>query len=530
MTMRETMLEVAAEAGDAQSLIDLLGLHFDETPTLRPSTDFQNGHLYITVPVQHDKTATVGKGKAAKEVTRQVWNSLAICDDGSFFLYDEDNVRDAGFRYPGTVTQPTVQRWHPRDMQEWMLAWNKDGPETVSPAELYDEIRGVYRDYVEYPEDIYYDLVPLYVMSSYVFRLFRATGYIHFNGTAASGKSQNLRVLSALALNPVWSSNLSPATLFRAVAGSPGVICVDEAESFDSEKGAELRQLLLSGYADGATAGRTEKGENDRFQTVYYETYSPKVIASINPLDPVLGSRCVVVPMAPAIRPIPEFDPSSERWAAIRNRCYRWALEHGQDLATLRNTWDLERRERIAPDIKSRAWEIAQAYLILAEHVGGMPLVERVVAFFNDYFARQAKSREEADRQYMLLKALPRVMAEKAPHPGGFYSIHDIHELVSGYLESDVREYYKTKSVSRHLTVLGFKERKTVKGGTLVRLDEAQVRTEFEKRHVTPFDEDIDWLAGTRSYADGVAVPAAPPDQLPPDLSWLEDLAEPNDN
>lgn len=497
-TIQGVALQAARETGATDAQVELLGLRFDETPVLRPSTDYRDGNLYMTVPIERDVTETVGRGKAAKEVTKRVWTMLAVCDDGTFFLYDEEDITTRGFRVPPMITGSRIQRWHPDDLRSWLAGERYH----VDPAKLYDDLRAVYLKFVEYPDPIYYDIVPLFVLTSYVFRLFKSTGYIHFNGTAASGKSQNLRVLSALALNPIWASNMSPSSLFRTVAGNPGVLAVDEAESFEGEQGQEIRKLLLAGYAEGSIASRTERGKNDVFEVVHYEVYSPKVLASINTLDTVLASRCLIIPMAPAIRKIPDFAADAADWVNLRSRLYRWAMQEAQAIAQIRDSWDLQRRERDAPDINSREWEIAQGYLTLAEHVRP-GLEKKLIGFFNDYFKRQSKSREDADRQYLLLKCLPRVLSEKTPHPGWMYSLKDIHAVVSSYLEEDAREYYKTKTVGRHLTVLGFKERKAAKGGTLVPLDETFIRTEFAKRHVTPFDEDAPWFEGELTYQSG---------------------------
>jgi hypothetical protein len=229
--------------------------------------------------------------------------------------------------------------------------------------------------------------------------------------------------------------------------------------------------------------------------------------------------------MAPAIRPIPDFFDDDGRWQLIRNRIYRWAMQEARAVAEIRLSWTLDRRAALAPDIRSRAWEIAQQYLVMAEHFGGEALMRDLIPFFNDYFARQAKAREEADRQYLLLKVLPRVLSEVQPHPEMYYTLKEIHGMVSSYLEEDVRDYYKTKSVSRHLTVLGFKDRKPAKGGMLAKILEDQVREEFAKRHITPFDEDVEWYEGKRSYQADRPVVGTPTQPLPSeDLSWLEGL------
>jgi hypothetical protein len=522
MTLENAARAVLQER-DPSALIDLLGLQLEETPTLRPGTDYRDGHLYMTVPVDRLETKTVGRGKSAKEIEQRVVTTLSICDDGTFFLYDEENVARAGFRFPQTFTQDLDSRWQLDDLKKFL-----QGERTaIDAGTLFREIREIYQTYVEYPADIYYTIVPLFIMGSYVFRLFTATGYIHFNGTMASGKSQNLRLLAALALNTVWASNMTSAALFRQVAGCPGVICIDEAESFEGERGQELRQILLSGYNEGSAAGRAEKGAGDRFVVVKYETFAPKVLASINPLEPVLASRCLIVPMAPAIRTIPDFNQRDTRWQEIRNHLYRWAMQEATTVARVRDSWDPARRTAEGLSLNNRAWEIAQFYLTIAEHVGGAELVGELKPFFEQYFASQARAQTENNRQYTLLKALPRVLVEKQPHPGFYYSVKDIHEIVSSYLEEDAREYYKTRTVSRHLTVLGFTDRHTAKGGTQVQLIEADIRAAFLKRHVEPFDEDAEWLAGARDYQTGSPpTPSDPPPAPDESLSWLDQYAE----
>lgn len=526
MTVDDLALDVIKERGNPLDLLNALGIHLDEMPVLRPGLDYRNGHLYVTLPVDRDETTTVGRGKSAKQVTKRVTATMAVRSPGpndqypALFLYDEDSVRAQGFRFPQTAVQELTTRW-PLNMLHDYLAGTH---EPVDPLALYNELRAVYREHVEYPDDIYYSIVPLFIMGSYVFRVFPATGYLHFNGSAQSGKSQNMRLLSAFGLNTVWASNMSTASLFRQVAGCPGIICVDEAESFESERGQELRQILLSGYNDGSTVTRTERGPNDRFLVVRYEAYSPKVLASINPQDSTLASRCIVIPMAPAIRPIPDFDPASDAWANIRGRLYIWAMTNVDRIVAHRNEWFSTKRYTRAPDIKSRAWEIAMQYLILADHIAGDELVDQLVTFFNTYFAKAAKTREDNDKQYTLLKVLPRVLATTHPHPDFYYGLKDIHETVTSYLEEDVREYYKTRTVARHLTSLGFKETRTAKGGKQIQLLESEIRRAFEQRHVTPFDEDADWLTGTNSYQehtvfDAPSTPASEPEQT----DWLSD-------
>ena len=97
------------------------------------------------------------------------------------------------------------------------------------------------------------------------------------------------------------------------MAGNPGLLCIDEAERFDNEKGSELRTILLGGYKAGNQAVRAERTTGGAFMNKRYETYGPKALGSINPLDPTLGSRTVVITMKPATRRIATFPFDSGR-------------------------------------------------------------------------------------------------------------------------------------------------------------------------------------------------------------------------
>ena len=182
-----------------------------------------------------------------------------------------------------------------------------------------------------------------------------------------------------------------------------------------------------------------------------------------------------------------------------------------------------------ADALQARAWQISQQTIVTADFIGGEAMSAPLIAFFAKYFEEMQKAAETVDRQRLLIKILPRVFASKNPEVIGkdtYWALTDIKDVLLEHLDEDQREYYKSRQVSRHLTALGFKGRKPHKGGTLVLLDENEVRAQLKRRRVEPFDEDEAWFAQERSYLDGtrpVEAPAAA-DQQPDDdqYSWLE--------
>lgn len=496
---------------------------WEDTEPLRPGVDFHDGIVYFTVPTKIRVPVTVGRGKAATEKIEVRDSLVCVTSDRRAFPYNPETVAKLGFTYPKTVTFDDTRRWSIPSIKAF-LADNTDSPD---PVTLHAGIRRVYEEYVEFErgaDDPMYDAMPLFVIGSYLFRLFGSLGYVHFNGTAASGKSQNLRLLDAMAFNTYWASSMSPAALYRQVAGMPGTVCIDEAESFEGERGTELRLILNAGYLDGSKVGRAEKGANDQFSVVKFESYGPKVLASINPLDSVIGSRCLIVRMRPAIRKIGEFDRHDERWQNLRDRLYLFAMYHTPAIARYVETWNKKTRFERAPQLQQRHWQITQLYVILADYIDSFDngtRCDRLITFFNGYFADQQRAADATDRVRILLQCLPRVLQNNTPEDDVFYTLKQVHEEVVARLDTDATEYYKTRQVGRALEVLGFKNKRSRKGGTQVALPADQIRAEFRQRRVTPYEEDIAWLEG-----DDYTPPEKPTAAAAPDEIWWGETME----
>lgn len=495
---------------------------WDDPVYLRPAIDYIDGIVYITVPVRRNVPKVEGRGKAAREVVVVEDALVTITSERETFAYTPETLAERGFTMPDTITRPKGRRWS----AESIKAFLKGDDTPPDPVTLQHGLRQTYEEYVEFASEEYYDILPLFIMGGYMFRAFGALGYLHFNGTKASGKSRNLALLDVLGFNTEWAANMSAAALYRTIAGFPGVTLIDEAETWDGERREDLRQILNAGYTDGSTVKRAEKGANDMFQVQSFDTFGPKVLASINPLDQVIGSRCLIVLMRPALRKIPEFQRHDARWPRLRDRLYLWAMYHTEAVSALLREWNDTVRFERAPDLLGRQWQITQMYVVLADYLdrlSGDQLCDRLIVFFNDYFAAQQKSEDATDRIRIVLQALPRVLARQAPLEGGFFLLKDIHAVVSDYLEDDAREYYKTRNLAKHLDVLGFRDKKSSKQGTQVRLTPEAIRQEFRQRRVAPQPEDEQWLAGEVEYTHEVFAPST---STEPGLSVWDDVIE----
>ena len=471
-------------------------------PTLKPGMDYHDGITYFTVPIWRNVIIPPKKKDGDPKLEKQL-QTYIVTSDGRGIWYDKEALDAYNFVPVTQLYQDLEPLWSLNSVRAF-LNGEASGP---TSEDVYDSIRSIYVRFVEFADELYHDIMTLFVMYTYVYRLWESTGYIHFNGTAASGKSRNLALLSALAFNPIWASAMSPSALYRKLAGSPGTSCIDESEGFEGERGEALRRILNAGYKDGAKVHLSEKGKDDRWISATFDVFGPKVLASINPLEPVIQSRCLIVSMRPAIRELPDFLTSDPQWQDVRDTLYLWAMENTDALASLVTEWhdpsDTGKKARLCPRLIGRQWETTGQFIVLADYIGGEAFANKIIGFMNNYFTKQQEAMDATDRLRTTLRCLPRVLATKSFHPGHLYSVKDIHEVVSSYMESDATEYFKTKHVTKNLDVLGFKHKVRASGGLRIELAEDAVRHEFTQRRVEPFDEDIDWLANKISYQSG---------------------------
>lgn len=475
------------------------GIEWDPRPVLLPGLDYRDHTVYMTFPLQFKRMKKFGKGKEAYELPQNVYETRCVTSAGDIFAFDPKTLHARGFSFPLTFMQlQEPSRWSENDLRTYI----EGRAEEPDPFELYKDIRKIYETYIEFGEERHYDLMTLYIMLSYVFRLFTSLCYIHFNGTAAAGKSQNLGILKALAFNAVWTGSITPSSMFRTIASNPGTVLIDEAEDWKSESQMILLNILKSGYSTGSDTTRSEKNSQDNYIPTKFPVFGPKVISSINPLDYVLQSRCIIVNMRPAIRKIPAFNRDINAWTDMRNRLYLWGLYHAPQIELKAKEWNATKRYEKAGSLQNRNWEIAHSLLTLADYIGGDTLTDPMIEWLSDYWKKAIKNANVTDKLAILLQALPRVMDLATFEDDHYYSIKRIHEIVLGYLLEDERENYKTRTALRHLQTLGFTERRTSRTGTEVQVHEKDVRKALTQRKIDPFEEDTDWYQEKKSYQE----------------------------
>lgn len=299
------------------------------------------------------------------------------CMDLADYLDPGDGERIWFSLKPSAPLPNTVARWSQAGRAKWM---NGHKPNL---KELFKGTFDRFLNFLEFPAEDMVGVVStlsLWTMLTYAYSVWPAVPYLSIGGPLGSGKSRVFDVLVQLVFNPLPSSNLTAACLFRTLHAQAGTLLLDEAERLRDRTPdiGELLSILLAGYKQGGQATRMER-TGDNFTPMSFDVYGPKAIAGVSNLPSVLASRCIPIMMFRAGRnslvPKRRIDPTGLIWVELRDDLHCMALAHGASILGMAG-WQPD-----CADLNGRSLELWQPILAMAklvEDAGMDGLVEAV--------------------------------------------------------------------------------------------------------------------------------------------------------
>ena len=255
----------------------------------------------------------------------------------------------------------------------------------VNPEEIFTQIENYLRTYIYLPDERCYTVIALWVMGTYVFRIFRYFPYIHLHAEKASGKTTLMEILEKICFNGELSSDATGVSLFHEVHTNSSTLFLDESEDLREGQNSAKMRLLKAGFSK---TGRIKR-KNET-----YSCYSPKMIAGISPLDDVLADRAITVRMirklsTEIIRRYVETTEMLEFQSNLRDSLYTFGLTHAQKLMS-EYVRASESPENTV--LKNRALDLWMPLIVIASMVN-----DTVVADVMPYAREHSRQREEND-------------------------------------------------------------------------------------------------------------------------------------
>lgn len=244
-----------------------------------------------------------------------------------------------------------------------------DGQDQSDPVELFGKIKELFSAYIWFPAEWReaHLLLILWTIGTYVHQLFDSYPYFHAMALPESGKSTLLRVIGAVAFNAAKSDSLTESVVSRSVNADSATLLIDEAESY-RQKGQDecssIFEVLKGGYKKGGASYKSGDRKAN-FRPERYDTYSCKGFASTQPIDPILATRCIEIPLRRCVgETLPAFMPEEKSsyyaLSEMRGHCYVFALQYFQQIRAIYSELEPEGQWR------NRAWEIWKPLIAMA--------------------------------------------------------------------------------------------------------------------------------------------------------------------
>ncbi len=347
--------------------------------------------------------------------------------------------------------------------------------------EVFLPIKEVFDRFIDFYNPDYSTLLTLWIMGSYIFTIFEAYPYIHLTGGPGTGKSKVLEILCYLAFNAIACANASPSSLFRSVESSLATIVLDEGETLTGrEVNPDLRLLFNSGYKQTGSVIRTNP---ETLKVDHFTTYSPKAIASINPLDSTTASRCIQIIMLKTANKLKGKLKINERALnkkVLKNSLYRWCLDHALGVAKIFDKENLS-------DLNNRSNELFSPLFAIASYLDEyIPESETKILPVMQKLAEECIEEEDLldDWSLWVLQAIDEVVIDFRP-----YQVKDVRmAILRGRVAASevLDEKMSHRWIGSCLKKFGFKRGKPTEQGKTYLLKREHIESLKERYGLIP--------------------------------------------
>jgi len=215
------------------------------------------------------------------------------------------------------------EKWGVDMMKQFVDDYSKGKSIIPSTKEVFQEIVKHTQRYIELECEIDYYLLTAWALGTYFSPTFNAYPFLHIKAPKRSGKSQCLNLMCQLCFNAI-KAHPSLAALGDTVDSLRGTYLIDQADSLNRKGGEELLNILADSYKKSGGKRRVVDFDKRKGRRVLeFETYSPKVFASIKELPEDLRDRCLVIPLIRSQKNFPDPDDYNTDWSELRAKIYK---------------------------------------------------------------------------------------------------------------------------------------------------------------------------------------------------------------
>ena len=294
---------------------------------LRANVGLHNGELrlsetlHLSIPTERGALAgkvaeTIEAGKVDAATVEK--HLLQLCDvlDG-VLLQLEEQSKNADSKSESGDDEASLFLQDPE-------AWD----DSVNGADLIETLRAVIERFVVLPPGAAYS-VALWILHSYTLDAAFASPILYsWSPTKRCGKTTLLSILGLLCSRAIPTSNISAASVYRAVEKWHPTLIIDEADTF-LRHNEELAGIINAGHT--RATGFVIRVNQDTLEPELLSTWGAKAIAGIGRQRDTIEDRSIQIPMRRKTK-----DETVERlradqtdrFAELKRMCVRWTIDH----------------------------------------------------------------------------------------------------------------------------------------------------------------------------------------------------------
>jgi hypothetical protein len=203
-------------------------------------------------------------------------------------------------------------------------------PDPVDGAAVLNETATLLSKYVMLPTHAA-DAIALWCLHAFLMVVWTISPILSIvSPLKRCGKSTLMELIQVLVPRGLLVSNLSTASLFRAVEAFMPTLLSDEADTWLSDETSELKGIFNSGWRRGTA--RVLRCEGDEHEPTVFSTWAAKALSLIGKIPGTIEDRSIIISLRrkTANESIARFrhDQVEAEALPLRRQLQRWATDH----------------------------------------------------------------------------------------------------------------------------------------------------------------------------------------------------------
>jgi hypothetical protein len=279
----------------------------DDAPlTIRRPLSIIGEHSYAAAWIYIEKTETEGMDKSGNIV---YYNPARVTNEKALFI-----VRDDGRIYgPGAddpidalgVTVYLPEAPFPDHLWRKASVLAYHGGARPAADDVFGRIHDCILRFMDFDSSLgdpgaMCDLVACYIIATWFLDAFNVIGFLWPNGTAGSGKTKLITLVSLLSHLGILILSVGSMPSLRDMADYGATMAFDDCESMSNPKTSDpdKRNLLLAGNRRGNFIPLKDFDPiTQKWHTRLVNTFCPRIFSATNLPDPILETRTIVIPL-----------------------------------------------------------------------------------------------------------------------------------------------------------------------------------------------------------------------------------------